>query len=353
MLTRFHKGLLVALVVQIGLLALVLMTGRDTGTLKEHALLPGFDAAKVTKLTISSSETKPAIELTKASSGWVVSSAYDYPVDDTRLTGLLGPLAKMSAAAPIATQAGRHKQLRVADDDYERKVVITADGKTATLFIGGSAGTRRNAVRFAGDDDVYAVTGVTPYLAGDEPRDWIAASYTSVGKDDLAKITIARAATKLEFTRGDATAPWALAIDGAGVTEPLDTTAIDRLVNDATSIAATTPGDPKRDASKPAATITIEQRAPKADDKSSTVTPSPVVIDVVDAGSQYWVKQRDLSRAVMVDKAKLDAVVQAAKDKLVKPPAAGSGAGSGSAARPIAHPNSELQTLPGMPGMEP
>jgi hypothetical protein len=349
MLTRFHKGLIVALIVQVALLVVVLATGRDSGTLAEHALLPGFDAAKVTKLTISSAESKPAIELAKGSAGWVVASAFDYPVDDAKITGLLGPLAKMSAAAPIATQAGRHKQLKVADDDYERKIVITADGKTATLYVGGSAGTRRTAVRFGGDDDVYAVSGITPYLAGDEPRDWIASSYASVGKDDLAKVTIAHGATKLELTRGDAAAPWALAIDGAAVTEPLDTTAIDRLVNDATSIGATAPGDPKRDASTPAATITLEQRPPKADEKSSVVTPAPIVLDIVDAGAQYWVKQRDLARAVMVDKAKLDPVVQAAKDKLVKPPAAGSGSGSGkgSAAAP-AHPNSELQTLPGM-----
>nr|HEX4316426.1 DUF4340 domain-containing protein [Kofleriaceae bacterium] len=331
MLTNFHKGLIALLGVQLVLVVVVMLRGGDHGAAKEHALLPGFDAAKVTKIEVSTTG-KPAVTLTKGATGWVVSSAFDYPVDEAKVTDLLAPLAKMKAAAPIATQQSRLKQLRVADDDFERRVVITADGKEATLYVGGQAGTRRTAVRFGGDDDVYAVTGVTPSIAGDDVRDWMQTGYVSAAKEDVASIKIQHGATTVVLTRDAAESPWRVTVDGAELPAiELDTAAVDRLADDATDVTATAPGDPKTAASAPAATVTIEQRAAK-DAKSSSLAPAPIVFDVVAAGdAQWWVKDRAQTKAAMVDKAKLDPLVTAAKDKLVKPAPAGSGAGSGSA----------------------
>ena len=54
MLTRFHKILIAALAVQLALVAFVMTRGDDTGALKEHPILTGFDAAKVTRLQVFS-----------------------------------------------------------------------------------------------------------------------------------------------------------------------------------------------------------------------------------------------------------------------------------------------------------
>lgn len=45
------------------------------------------------------------------------------------------------------------------------------------------------------------------------------------------------------------------------------------------------------------------------------------MIDVIADGTRYWVKLRGAPRAVFVDKARLDAVVEAERAKLVKPAA--------------------------------
>ena len=121
--------------------------------------------------------------LVKRDTSWVLASGFDYPVEQTKVTDVLSPIAKLAAAAPIATQASRHKQLHVADDDFERKLVITADGKDLTLFIGGFAGTRRTAVRIGGDDRVYAVAGLSASTAGSEARQWIDTAYVKVPRD--------------------------------------------------------------------------------------------------------------------------------------------------------------------------
>ena len=52
MLTRFHKILIAALAVQLVLAVIVLTRGDDSAALKEHPIITGFDAAKVTALKV-------------------------------------------------------------------------------------------------------------------------------------------------------------------------------------------------------------------------------------------------------------------------------------------------------------
>src|SRR5690348_11323783 len=125
MLTRFHKILIVLLALQLGLVVVMLTRKDDTALRQPHPILAGFDAAKVTRMQVfASGAAKPAVDLVKHGSSWTVASAFDYPVDDAKISGVLTPLAKAAAAAPITTDASRLKQLRVADDDFERKLVI-------------------------------------------------------------------------------------------------------------------------------------------------------------------------------------------------------------------------------------
>lgn len=400
MLTRFHKILIGALAVQMVLALIVLTRGDDSAALKEHTLLPGFDAAKVTRLQVfapdaskpdqkdSKKDPKDAakpIDLVKRDANWVLASGFDYPVEQSKLNDVLSPIAKLAAAAPIATQASRHTQLKVADGEFERKLVITADGKDITLYIGSAAGARRTAVRIGGDDNVYAVTGITAFAAGSEPRQWIDTAYVKIPRDEVGRLIVQRDDKKVEMTKSAPPPPagagsgsaagsgsgsgagsgsaegttvpppsppaaehWSAAIGGAPVTlatgESIDEAVIDRLVNAAAMIDLSGPADPKRDASKPTATITLERKP------AGTSTPAPTVIDVIAEGNSYWVHDRSLPRAGMVDKARLDELLDVDRDKVVKkpppPPPPGKGAGSGSAAAIPGLPPGML----GMPG---
>jgi hypothetical protein len=333
MLTRFHKILIGLLVAQLALIVVVFAFGGGEAAQVDKPLLPGFDASKVTRVQVFAKDNpKVAVDLVKKDKGWRMASAFDYPADDAKVSAVLGPIAKMAAAAPIATQQARHAQLHVGDTEFERKLVITADGKDITLYLGSPAGSRRNAVRLGGDDRVYAVSGVTPYTAGTEPRQWMATSYVNVPREDVTKLTITRDGSTAEFTHdGEA---WKPSLNGAAVApdkdETLDTTAIDEIVGAATNIEASAPADPKRDASKPTATITIDHKA----------ATKPTIIDVIADGTSYWVHDRALDRAVTVDKTRLERAVTIERDKLIKKPtpksptAAGSNAGSASIVPP-------------------
>src|SRR4051794_14359900 len=104
MLTRFHKILLAVLAAQIVLVLVVLTRGGDA-PVKDHVLVPGFDAAKLTRLQVFGAPDAKPLDLVKRDAGWVVASAFDYPVDASRISDAVAPIAKLAAGAPIATQA--------------------------------------------------------------------------------------------------------------------------------------------------------------------------------------------------------------------------------------------------------
>lgn len=313
MLTRFHKILIGLLAVQLVLAAIVLARDDDGAVLQPRPILAKFDAAKVTHVKVATTTGKP-VELAKRGDAWVLASSFDYPVKASKVDDLLSSVAKLSAAAPIATSTSRHKQLHVADDQLERKLTLTVGGTDTSLIIGNGVGSRRTALRLAGDSRVYAVSGLSSWSIGATPREWVDLSYVRVPREEIGKLVIQRGSQTVELARGKAGEPWTATFDGKPLVlasgESLDTAAIDNLVGNAGEIDLMEPADPKR-STTPTATVTIERLATNA-------SAAPVVLDIADDGASYWVHQRGVDRAVAVEKAHLDPVVTIARDKLVK-----------------------------------
>jgi len=302
-------------------LAVFVMTRSSGGVnLEQAAVLPGFDATTVTRLQIFEAGAPKGLDLVKQGTAWVLASHWDYPVDATKIDAALAPLAKSMAGEPITTSPAKHKQQKVADADFEKKLVISAGGKDLTLFVGVTR-SRRTAVRLAGDDRVLGASGIPTGALTATARDWVAPSYSDIPRDDLDKIEIVRGTTKIGLDRtaagGSGSAverTWRVMLDGAPLVlatgETLETFAIETIVSDVASITAE-PADPKR-AITPAATITVTRKS----------GPS-VVFDVVETGPTYWVKQRGVERATSLDKTRLESVMAADRTKLVRKPDGG------------------------------
>src|SRR4051812_15631452 len=128
MLSKFHKVLIGLLVVQLALVAIVTLTGGHDAPVTPRPLLAGFDVAAVTRVQIYGNDGKLAVDLGKRDTAWTVTSAFDYPAETSKITDLLSPLAKLVVTEPLATSPTRQKQLKVADDQFERRLVITAGG---------------------------------------------------------------------------------------------------------------------------------------------------------------------------------------------------------------------------------
>lgn len=286
MLTKFHKILIGALVVQVALAVLLFAKGGQPAPAQEHALLPGFDAAKVTRLQVFSDD-KP-IDLVKKGETWVVASSFDYPADKTKIDALLAPIAKLAAAEPVAESKSRHKQLGVADDGFKRKLIITADGKDTTLYVGTSAGLRRNAVRLAGSDDVYGVAGISEYSAPATVNLWVDPHYYAIPKDQIAEI---RVEDYVFAHKDDGT--WTATFKGEAI-DPLDTDKLDQLVNQLASVDLLAPAAVDQ---QKTGTFTIQLKGA-----------TPIAIAYADQGDKYWIHHEAMSRAVTIDKSKLEVI---------------------------------------------
>jgi hypothetical protein len=333
MLTRTHKILIGLLALQALLVALMFLRDDAPALVKDRPLLAGFDAAKVTRVRLfGASADKPGVDLVKRGEAWIVASHHDYPADATKVKGLLEPLAKIAGGAPIATSATRHKQLRVADAEFERKIVLDVEGAgEQALHIGGAVGARRTAIRVGGDD-VYAATDVSTFVA--EPAGFVTTRYVDIPKAEIERVAIRRDPTMIELARVPAAAPaagagsagaggadapaetWSATIDGADVTrglapgESLDTDAIDRIIGQLAALDLRAPADPRRDANQPTAVISIHKKG----------TEQSIVLDVIADGDNYWVRQRERPHAVLVDRTLFSDAVLVDRDKLVRKP---------------------------------
>lgn len=307
---KLHKTLAIVAAVQVVLVAVMwLRGGVDASVTKPHVLLPGFDASKVTKVEIEAG-SGDGVELAKQGSDWVVASAWNTPVRGTAIDGFLSALAKMSAASPIATSASKHEALQLTKETAVREVTITADGKDATLLIGKGLGGGRTAVRFANDDDAYAVSGISAASAGADVKSWMDTQVLSVAPNGIRKLAVARGGTTLTLVREAESAPWQLAVNGAIVDEPIDMDVAQRLIDALALVQATGAADPKRDLSTAKAAAVIELAG----------EPGTLTLDVADDGGSYYLRQRGSAHAVTVDKQALAEVVGVTKEALIKKP---------------------------------
>jgi hypothetical protein len=406
-MSRLNKVLLALLAGQLLLAALVLSRGGPDAPVRPQPLLPGFDAAAVMRLQLfpaldPQAAATPAprpIDLVKRGDAWVVASAFDYPAQTTPITELLGKLGGLTRTSPVAEQPARHKQLEVADASYQRKVVITAGGKDLTLYVGGAIGARQTAVRVGGTGAVYAVNGLTAWGIDTQLRTWVTTSYASLTKDEISQLQVQREGESVQLSRDGAT--WKLAGAPIPAGEELDTAIVDEVLGQVSQVELVDIGDPKRDASRPTATITVwtqpkEQAAtaspaapaaapaapgatpgatpavPAAPAATSATAAAPgtspaaaapagaaaaapagaaapaapaLVLTVLEQDGKYWVMKQGETRAVLVDDARLRTTVELARANLVK-----------KVAKPVAAPPPGAPAAPGpagIPGLPP
>jgi hypothetical protein len=166
---RLLAGLLaLQLLLALGLGAL----GPDLGEAEAGGALLAFDAAAVDRLTVADGDGARTV-LARADDGWVLPDAGDFPADDDKVERLVERLGALQATVPVATSADARERFRVAEDAYERRIVLAGDGATlAELFLGTSQGVRQVHAR-AGDGDTIVPVELPTYEAPTDPDDWL------------------------------------------------------------------------------------------------------------------------------------------------------------------------------------
>ncbi|WP_133512975.1 DUF4340 domain-containing protein [Candidatus Thiosymbion oneisti] len=183
-------GLGALLVLQL-LVAFLLGVGeQEMGPAESQGPLLAFDPEQVTGIRIQSLDGEPVL-VTKTQDGWIIPALQDLPAAKHKVTGLLAKLAGLRKGLPVATSAAALKRFKVADQTFERKLVLErGDDPSAILYLGDSPGFRRLLVRADGDQAVYeAELGL--FDAPDQPDNWSDRTLLHLKPEAVQRLTFA------------------------------------------------------------------------------------------------------------------------------------------------------------------
>lgn len=174
------------LVAQLVFAVIVYVSGEEYGAFEADEKLLVFDVAAVDRIQIEDGSN--SVVLTKQVEKWVLPEQDDFPADQHNVLQLLDKLAAMKRGWPVATTRGASRRFKVAEDEFERKLMLLANNETlGQLVIGNSPGLRKVHVRNAEDDEVFAVAFNT-WEASANLDDWIDKNILAFSAEDLLQI---------------------------------------------------------------------------------------------------------------------------------------------------------------------
>ena len=264
MMNRTNLILIGVLVVQLGLIAAVHLSKSDASIAKLEPILE-LDAAAVQKIEIFAKDAvekndgAPAIILDRSSGTWQLGSHFDYPAVGSKVDELITNLAGMKAREPVANKATTHRKFAVAEDKYERRLIIHQKvGEPIELFVGVAAGAGQVAVRQKGQEKVFGATGVTSYGIATSASSWIERDYYKLAPG-VASLVITNGSGEFELKRDAAGSPWKRFAGDAEVPVPegkvLDEAKVGGLGNKLANIVLSEPADPALAGETPVVTV--------------------------------------------------------------------------------------------------
>jgi hypothetical protein len=179
------------LVLQIGLAVTLHLGGnKDNDLLAPDAPLLGFTADAVTTITISGLEQE-RIVLQKSGTGWILPDFFAAPASVEQVTALLTRLAQLKQGFAVATTVAAAKRFKVADDLFQRHVVLKAgESVVGDLYVGTSPGFRQIHARKAGSEGVVAVELSTFELETGADQ-WLDKNMFKIKDEDVETISFA------------------------------------------------------------------------------------------------------------------------------------------------------------------
>jgi hypothetical protein len=254
--SKLNRTLGIALVAQLVLLVGVSFAKDEPKMAPPSKVFPDFVADKVTEIEISGdaatggapgagAPTFKSVKLAKSGTSWGIASADGYPVDTTKVTTFLESVGKLKSGGAVVSKDSYYKKLEVADDDYQRKVTLTHDGKTVSFLVGSSPGFKRVHLRVAGEKDVRLVEGLSAWDVGYRASDWVDRAFVKIPEADVWGLTLDNSKGRVQLERSPS-GEWAVL--GAKPDQVVKKSAVDELVR---KVAAINLEEPIGKADKP------------------------------------------------------------------------------------------------------
>ncbi len=198
---RGNLGLAVLALVQLGLLALVLLTvARPPKTSSGPLLGKDVTVANIDAFTVTGSDGK-SVTLKRDGTNWVLPDQGGYPAQGTRVKSFLQQLVGLQRSGLVATTADAYKRLKVTKDTYQKKVDLTLkSGGSETLLIGSEPSYGSTHVRLASAKGVYVTHALHASDARSDPSGYVDTTVLSLDPANLTRMEVRNANGDFVFT---------------------------------------------------------------------------------------------------------------------------------------------------------
>jgi len=159
------------LVLQLAVAAGLLWKSSSQADFEPDVQLVDVDPSTVDEIIID--DGKERLTLTSADDQWRLSDEHKTLADTDKISQLLSDFTQLKPGLPVASTAGSHQQLEVADDAFQRRVTLKTNGETvADLYMGTSPGFRKSHIRRVDQDQVYAAR-MNTFDVPSAQNDWL------------------------------------------------------------------------------------------------------------------------------------------------------------------------------------
>jgi len=315
-MNRVNRILIGALAVQVVLVAIVFLPRVFPTSVESAPLFGTVNAEDVTALTIQDKDGN-TVHLARQGDAWVVPSSDDYPADKTKIDAFLNKIIALKTNPLVTRTSASHKRLKVADDDFERKVDVTlADGASRTVYVGTSSGGGAH-VRVGGQDEVYLASDLTSFDANTQITNWIDSTYFSATQESIYGVAIQNANGAVEFEK-DAAGAWTM--KGLAAGEAFNESNFTPMLSRLSSVSLNRPLGkqlkPEYGLDKPAAVVTLKAKDDSGSDKTYTLT----VGAKDETDNTYVLKSSESAYYVRVAFFAVEDFVDRSRDVYLQPP---------------------------------
>ncbi|HIJ85079.1 MAG: DUF4340 protein [Magnetococcales bacterium] len=181
--------LAVVFVVQLVLAAILGLTGSGLGTQAPDTTFFSFKVTEIDDVTIHGEGR--SLHLVKKDNRWILPDQKGFPAHSGQVQTLLESLGQLKHGLPVATTAAAQTRFKVADKEFERKIVLTQNGLAkAVLYTGTSPGLRQVHARLEGMETTHSVAFAN-HQASVKVDDWIDKTILAIPMEEIVSLDVA------------------------------------------------------------------------------------------------------------------------------------------------------------------
>lgn len=303
---RHHQILVGILAIQI-ILSIIVFWPRSAATGQSAPLFPDLKAEDIVALTIADGEGK-SVTLRKVAGNWVLPEADDYPAQADKVTPLLDNIVGLNTARLVTRTAASHKQLKVASDDFQRRIEFeTSAGTKQTLYLGSSPSYGTTHFRRADRNETYLTNAITTWQTNATANSWINTTYLSVPQEEITRLTLQNGNGTFVFTKDEA-GKWNM--EGLAEDEILDEAKVSAALRQAASVIMLRPLGKEAQAAygmdTPSAVVTLETAEKSITLRVGAQDPTDKSYVVISSESPYYVRVSEYTGKQWVEKKRED-----------------------------------------------